>query len=394
MNTHKREMFERAILGKFRNIRILEPTKDFRALEGYKDSSFGFSIAAAALYANGFNPRGFTKVAPLGLIYDDGKTAFLIGYFRKQEQEMDENGYVMAICPKGSRAIEKTAEILNKILDDADIPCSGVYARFLNKAQRDLMLSYGFNDISASPWDKRAPQEDETYCHSILSLPKVIALTANKIEVLDLEHAVDKEHKRKSRLAYKRFVNFIRRNKLDFTMRKFDSEQIELATGLVCNHFSQLRDAVGSMAEDYFGILTPQVLGLPTVHSYIGYLNDLPISVFVGEELGAHTLGLYLSITSRNKELVLSQLGINADEMVENLPDLIKIGEPEMVKQGTGFSAIPLFIQIAYFAKMLELGIHTIKLGGSETKDLDDMKRQLGVEPDPTYWVVKQKCNQ
>lgn len=404
MNSHisigtKREVAEQKLLAKFPCMKIFEPDKHAPDMLQFQDGSFGFGYAASALYAHGFNQRGISKFAPFGLLYHENKVMFGLGYFRKDGTNDD--GYLMLLAPKGLDAVRRVTEIVIEILSDNSIQCSGVYVRFLDEYSRTQYVNTGFSTVTAetNPWHPNAPLEDETFCHSILWLPSVIRLTTARdegFEVLDLDGVENKEHRRKSRMAFQRFSNFLGRNKLNYRMDRipFDTNPepaIDIGRKIVYTHFKTLVNPVGSCAEDYLGLISPDILRWMNTIGYIGYLNDVPISVFLGAPVHGHhtdekqrTLGLYASITLRNAELVLGNLGIDPYETMQS-----DSGKP--VPRAEGFSAISLFNQMHYFAKVLADGIPIIKLGGSEEKRLDDAKRQMGAGEDKTYWVYKGK---
>ncbi|VVC04252.1 Uncharacterised protein [Candidatus Bilamarchaeum dharawalense] len=393
----KRERVEEKLLRKFRGMEIFEPEKHFRLFKQLQDGSFGFSPVACALYANGFNPRGASKLAPFGLIYSGDQSIFSMGYFRKEGTAYDEDGYLMIVAPKGIQVGSVIQHVTEEILADSTIPCKGVYVRFIGVRDYPDYVFRGFNLVGTdnNEWNPRAPQEDETYFHSTLDLSRVIRPNFDTFEVLDLGGTVDKEHRRKSRLAFKRFENFLRRNGLEFRMEKITGDNAgaasEVGRGLICAHFAQLTDPVGSVAEDHLGVVSPQILSLPDVKAYVGHLNNIPISIFVGEEIGPGMVGLYTPFTLRSSDHILKNLlRIDPNELIPNLPE-IKDG-PKQVPRSEGFSAIAVFNQIQYFAKIIiEEGISYVKLGGSEEKKLDDAKRQLGAEEDRTLWVFKGK---
>lgn len=403
----KREVVEQTLLAKFPGMKIFEPDKHASDMIRFQDGSFGFGYAASALYIHGFNPRGISKLAPFGLLYHEDNVMFGLGYFRKEGTCENDDGYLMILAPKGLNAVRRVTEIVSEVLADRYIPCNGVYVRFLDGFEKSKFVNAGFSEVTAeaNPWHPSAPLEDETFCHSTLWLPSVVRLTTARVEgfeVLDLDEAEDKEHRRKSRLAFKRFANFIGRNKLNYRMDRiaFETNQeqeqaIDIGRKIIIMHFNSLVNPVGSCAEDYLGLVSSEILRWMNTIGYIGYLNEVPISVFLGAPVHGHsvgdrwnTLGLYASITLRSAEHVLGDLlGLDPYEMIDNQLD----SKRPKVPRAEGFSAISLYNQLYYFAKVLAHGISTIKLGGSEEKKLDDAKRQLGATEDKTYWVYKEK---
>lgn len=380
----RREQFETRMLQRFTALEILKPEIHSRSFQTMQNGSFGFGIAAAAFYANGKNQRGSSRIAPFGLVFDKYDDLFVIGYFRKPGSAENDDGYAMFLCPKGEGVAGVVAGFAEEMLADPELRCAGVYARFLSRRMRDELLIRGFSSVSSqyAPWHQLAPQEDETFCHSRLYLPEVLTLDGTNFHVRDLSNAKDKDHRRKSRMAFQRFGNFLSRNSLGYHLEKMrlDGSDSETAMKIIRSYFASIGETCGSVPEDYLGLVDPKILGFARVHAYLGYLGNVPVSVFIGEELQHQIhylslpgqIGIYASISMRNKEEVLPALGLDPKD-----------------KRSDGFSAISIVAQLYYFAKLFAQGITLVKLGGSEKKSVDDAKRQLGAEEERTYWVFK-----
>jgi hypothetical protein len=179
-------------------------------------------------------------------------------------------------------------------------------------------------------------------------------------------------------MAQLRFDNFLERNGLQFEMVPMSGSEDALAgRALVASHFKHLHNADkanGSLAIDYDCLLDhPLPHGGPYL-SLLGVLSRqgprpvrIPMSLFLGEELGMNHGGLYCTITRRELAPVVEALG-SIDE--------------------TGFSAISQYAYARAFAAAARMGWRTIDLGGSETADLDRFKRQLGCQLLITGWRV------
>ena len=95
------------------------------------------------------------------------------------------------------------------------------------------------------------------------------------------------------------------------------------------------------------------------MHAFIGYLDNIPVSVFVGEKLSCKRFGLYTPITLRDYEDFSKNISGSATFMTDK-----------------GFTAMPVFAYFKLFENLVKLGFEEI---------------HLGAKPDPTYWVIKLK---
>jgi len=326
----------------------------------------GFSSCGFALYSTGRNLRGTSGIAPYGMIYYDGDLLFSFGFFKRKGEEGTDRHYLTVVSP-ASRGIsslsaaQRVRDFAYIMLDDEHLPVSGAYIRFLGPSAYHAFLDLGFAPITGHPWHPLAPQEDETHCHCLL----------------DLNEFVSTDRKNYKKNARNRFRNFLSRSGLSYGIVPFDEieDSRSVAQDIVKRHFGFLRKKkkdIGSTPEDYFNLAESDVIALPQVHAHFGILSKgtrvLPVSFFVSERIGNQAMAGYATITLRDPDILL-ELGLN----------------PE----ARGFSAISVASLIHYIENIRDAGLSYFHVGGSETKDLDDMKRRLGAAEDKTYWCVK-----
>src|SRR3989338_3465973 len=356
---------ERELL-KMRYVRPYSP-EESKAIGKYKDGTFGVSNLAFALYSNGRNARGKSLERPFGLMYEDGSTLFSIGYFKKEHDSEDAPGYVLIVAPRGKHAIQRIVEIAERALHDDSIPCAGVYARFLALDQYLELLGEGFLPVKESPWHPEAPEEDETYTHSIVTIDDLLA-DSEGIDVKVIP-GLSQNSRRKARDNYERFRNFLERNQMEYELCELTDTRIEAARTVIGAHFGMLAQkgkAIGSTQEDHQNSLDFRMLALPDVLAYVGYLDGQPVSVFVGEWVSPNRFALYTPFTLRDVRVVEVQ-----DEV--------------------GVTALPLYAYVRLFSQLRQRGIAEVHLGGSELPDLNVFKRRLGGKNDPSYWAVRLK---
>jgi hypothetical protein len=349
LNETKRDIVERRLMDRLGQIQPYGSEHAF-VIERYQDGSYGMSKLAFALYSNGRNPRGRSSNYPCGLVFEDDKIFFSIGYYRKELDPEDSDGYLFIVSPRGKNIAKKIGMIVEQV-KDKDIPCNGVYARFLKLDQYLELLDNGFLPIEESPWHPEYPKEDETYFHSIVN--------------------IENPPTKKSNYARNRFRNFLDRRGFEYKLRLLSPENSEDAKQVVDSHFEFLmknEKAKGSVPEDHYNSLNIAALNFSLVHGYIGYLQDEPVSVFIGEALSPRRFGLYTPFTLRDHKKIPC---LNLDS------DL------------TGFTAMPTYAYMELFDKLKKGCVSEVHLGGSESPDLNRFKRQLGAKEDPTYWAFK-----
>jgi len=371
----KRDIVERTLLNDFGHVRPFT-VEESSIVDRYKDGSFGLSSIAFALYSNGHNLRGISLNYPYGLIFEDDETLFSISYYRKESDSEDSDGYVFVVAPRGNNAIEKVNAFSDSVLSNDQIPCKGVYVRFLTHNQYGELLKQGFSQVDKDhyPWHPEAPQEDETYSYSIFTIDDLVSIGDENIHI-NLIGTGSRSSRRSTRGGYNRFNNFLDRNQCTFTLEEYSPENLSEAENIIQKHFEMLREkgkAIGSTPEDHYNSLDPSLIEVDSIRAYIGYLQEIPVSIFVGEFLSPERFGLYTPFTLRDRKLVLPDLGIDTDS-----------------DKAMGFSTISVYAYIRLFLELKNQGIKEVHLGGSELPDLDRFKRQLGAKSYPSYWTVK-----
>ncbi len=366
----KREVAEEILLDRFSEIRPLTP-KEAGTIGRFKDGSFGMSLLGYSLYSNGRNPRGKSPGHPLGLIFENVEAIFSVGYFRKESDPEGSDGYLFITSPRGRGVIEKIDEFADMVLNDHDIPCKGIYVRFLKLDQYIRLLLRGFLPVKEAPWHPEAPEEDETYGNSIVKIDDLLSLTESGDVRIKSVPGLHGRSKKRIRAGYNRFGNFLKRNGLYFTLRKYTDKDRDDAERIIRNHFGMLErggNAIGSTPEDYLNVTDPEIIRKRCISAYMGHLQGRPVSVFVGETLGPGRIGLYSTFTLRDHSSILPEIGM---------------------KQG--FTAMPLYAYVQLFRILKLSGFREVHLGGSELPDLNAFKRYMGGRNDPTYWAVKLK---
>lgn len=367
----KRDRFEEFVIKNFQHIRPFTK-KDFNTLEKYKDGSFGLSVIAFALYANGYNFRGKSSNYKMGLIYEDGDSIFSIGYFKKENALPSDNGYMFIISPRGSNVIPVIENLITKIHSSFN-ELEGTYIRFLNLDQyRQLLANKKFFPVKESPWHAEAPEEDETYTNSVVKIEELIVtpVVNDKIVVKNIKN-LSKNSRKKMRYAFNRFNNFMNKNNLSFHLDVYEKISFRTIKSIIDDHFQMLKSLkknIGSTAEDHYNSVDIDVLNHHSTDAFVGYLNRIPVSIFVGEYLSDTTFSIYTPFTIRDINLLPKKL-------------------ISKIKDATGFTSISSFAYIKLFAELSKQKIQYVDLGGSEIQDLNKYKRQLGAQNTPNYWI-------
>lgn len=367
MQQHKtaRELVETELLRRFKKIKIFEPLQDHTIVDKFKNDTYGMSNLGFALYSNGHNLRGKSALAPFGLIYHDNECLFSIGYFKRHGEQLDTPGYLMIIAPRGNSVTEVVHSFAQRVVSEK-IPVSGIYIRHLKLKQFVELLNLGYAPIEMHPWHPEAPKEDESLGNSTISLERII-IDKN---IQSLDSIETKNHRKNFRLHVNRFSNFLKRTGLEYTLRPLETGEENTALDIITSHFKALRKkgkAICSTTEDYMNVISTELLSLNCVNARIGFLGKVPVSLFVYETLGPGTIGAYATFTIREEELILPKLGL---------------------KENTGFSAMPMYAYAELFSQLIKQGVKTVNLGGSEHPDLNLIKRHMGGESDPSWWVV------
>jgi hypothetical protein len=330
-------------------------------VDRYKPGTFALSSLGFALYSTG-HKTSTPSNHPFGLIYEDGEAIMSLGYFIREQTE---EGHLVITAPTGNTAIEKADELTRRVM--VQFGC-GTYARFLGVKDYTSLLFREWLPPKEHPWHPEAPEEDETYCNSEIYLPALLSIK-NGIDV-QFHAGKSRKERRKPRDTYNRFCNFLERTGATYHLEKYTAEKETQARDIIRKHFTMLEGLekrIGSSAEDYGGLLNHELIESAGAYTFIGYLNDAPVSFFAGEPISDGTIALYAAITRRDGT-VLSEIGITDEK---------------------GFTALPHYAYMTVFAELMKNGFTNVQLGGSELQDLNKFKRSIGAQPKPTYWAVK-----
>jgi hypothetical protein len=366
-----RETIEDLLLREVPHVRPLTAAAS-KEIRPHKNGSFARSVLGFMLYCNGHNKRGRSPQFPDGLFYSDDETVFGIGFFRKALES--DLWHPMIVAPSGSDVIRKVENVLRTIAQATTasgqkIRIGSGYVRHLSREQYEAFLEAGYQDVLVDPWHPEAPREDETFNSRLIQLDRIIDLSSGTLDVKVLDGNETRTFRTKSRRAYQRFENFLERNQLRFSIEHYSKDLAEIGQTLVTTHFQSLRNPIGSTPEDYAS-LTGHFPSDDDHHfARIGYLERgstrFPVMLFLGERTGETTVALYATFALRSTSILESEVST------------------------TGFSAISQYAYLRVFHELMASGMTHVDLGGSETEDLDDFKRQLGSRVVDSYWVVR-----
>jgi hypothetical protein len=363
--TTERERIERLLIQEFEALKPLEPA-DLPRFTSYKQGGFMPSVLGFMLYCNGYSLRGTSRQCRNGLIYEDGETLFGVGIFRKTIETPI--WHVMVSGPWGADGFAKVDGFIRRLR--ALGITSEVYVRHLPTPLYEEFLGRGYRNVDESPWCEDAPAEDETHNHKRIRLSDIIGdgLGAGR-EILNLPGSENRGFRTKARMAFNRFMNFLQRNDLRFTIRDYTLADREIAERLVRNHFAILKNPVGSTPEDYMSLIRHDpAAGGDQYFGKIGFLEkdttSMPGLLFIGEKTGNSTVAMYATFANRDQEML----------------------DPRI--DPTGFSAISQSSYLLLFRELRDMGIEWVDVGGSETEDLNKFKRQLGASAVPSHWVM------
>jgi hypothetical protein len=283
----------------------------------------------------------------------------------------------------GSSVEEKLKSRMERLEGDID-----TMMRIQGALHQALASISPWRPVDFRPWHPEAKEEDETYKSSAITLKDVIREPSkgmfNNIEGLELSG----NSRDMARRNYNGFHNFLERNDLEYMLHPYDASQEAGARALVEAHFRRLEGtgkAIGSTAADYQNLLTtfPEKAAEAGLHMYVGYLGQKgrpetrrPVSFFGFEELGGtgpRACGGYATITTYDPAVLdgLSLKGATDDD------------------RHRGFRNIATYAMGTVLHALKEKGVEVVKLGGSETPDLDKGKQKLGAKLDPTIWSVR-----
>ncbi|MFF5983182.1 hypothetical protein ACFY78_30490 [Streptomyces olindensis] len=349
--------------------------ESFDAIQRFKDGSFAMGHLGLMLYTNGYNLRGTSTRHPNGLVYHDGENLFGVGYFSKEDSPAK---HLHIVAPKGPGKVAAVTSFITAVRE-AGLARTSVYVRHLAPEDHAAFLDAGFAPVSKDPWHPVAPEEDETHPNRVYYLDTLLDEQPDgSLRVRNLPGEEHRRYKSKNRLACRRFENFLQRNDhLRFQVRPYGYTEPETrkARAIVEGYFEARREQgtlVGSTPEDYRALIT-QRPGGQNERDYFAYLGglflpdgeEIPVLFFAGERTGPRRASLYCTMTMRFPERLTGVL-----------------------KDPTGFTAIPQYVWLTVFQKMWRHGIREVDAGGSEVKGLDDQKRQLGGRAEKTHWVV------
>lgn len=272
------------------------------------------------------------------------------------------------MAPTGKNVLAKLLEIIETVRKSS-LPISGYYIRYATLGlYRELLNSGGF-PIKEYPWHPEAPEEDETFTNALVTIDEVVSVIDEKVIVKKIK-GLSKNSSRKVQYAVARFENFLKRENSTYKLKRMKLNDIPEANNIIHMHFdmlTRLGKNIGSTTEDHANSINPALLENDQVYGYIGYLDELPVTLFVGESLGEETFGLYTPFTLREINIFKSK-GTKKSYL-------------------TGLTAMPTYAYVQLFANLLKEGHKYIDLGGSELADLNKFKRQFGGKNNPTYWV-------
>ncbi|MBI4281735.1 hypothetical protein HY625_02810 [Candidatus Uhrbacteria bacterium] len=374
-NSTERDRFESGLLGMFGE-KIVPVEQASKIIARFKDGSFAMSQMGMMLYTNGYNLRGRSTHFPNGMIYCDGETIFGVGYFAKEGEEV---GHLMIVAPRGKNVVAVVQSFIARVRAKG-LTTASVYVRHLSTSLREQFIVAGTESIVVDPWDPRAMEEDEWYANRVFCLDELIEVGEEEyVFVKNLPSPEDSNHKSKSRAGHNRFKNFLEPNNLRFYIEPYDHTPQQVVEGqdVVCSYFAARREdhedeVVGSTAEDYFALVKQKPSGV-NGQDYFCYHGGIetadgkryPTFFFAGEKIANDRVGLYATITLRF-----------AKKYKDTGWDM------------KGFTAISQYVWLEIFARLRRSGIKVVDAGGSETRGLDDQKRQLGGKPEKSHWVV------
>ena len=328
-------------------------------------SNFGLSLGGALLYAQ----CGDSSLRSPGLVVMGPGYTFGIGLY---EVEGTINAHLIA--PSGSQWVAGVLEFTKWLLRNGS---DRVYVRFLPiESSQNLPARLFLDPSDQYRWCPKAPYEDETYCHRLIDLEEIVEVTQDGFKIQPLVVNGSKNFRNKFRHAHSRFENFLSRNQLKYELVCLSQPaQLWSYKSIVDRHFSHLREhgrAVGSTSLDYEQMLRFFPCNSERSIAFVGQLINssqkcLPVSLFLGEFTSPSSGGLYCTITDRDENLVRREFHLIDTQ---------------------GLTAIGQYAYGQIFAKLRSLGWKHVDLGGSETKELDRFKQQIGCKEHKTVWRV------
>lgn len=344
--------------------------ENYQLINKYKDGSFGISTVAFSLYSNGHNKRGVSSKYKYGLIFEDGNSLFSIGYFCKEEN--DEYGYLFIVAPTGVDVLKKVDIFSTAVMNKIPNLIKGVYVRYLNLDSYVKMLNKGYVPAKEHPFFPEAPEEDETLCNSLIKLEDLVEYNEGKLSI-KIVGELSRTSRKKAKYEFNRFTNFLERNNLKFRLQPLTKRRLVSCKAIIEKHFEMLESQsknIGSTSQDHYNSLDIMNFHNPDCRGFVGYLNDNPVSVYVGEKLIENKFGLYTSFSFRDIDKLSSLLNLDSNSLA-------------------GLSAISRYSYLVMLGELKRIGYEYVDLGGSELPDLNKYKRRFGAKINTSYWVYK-----
>ena len=286
-------------------------------------SSYAENWLARTLYTTGLKTDEDIRsdISDLGMFYDDGKTKFAFGFFKSPE-----TGKICLhiVAPNNSTHLP---EILPKL--QAASGTQDVYIRNVGQQELTLLARHGYKKVTQKykPYIRTAPTEDCTFPERIV----------------DLQDTYSDNTRSKLARATKNLGG------KNYELRPLVDEAA--AKKLVEKHFAMLKNPIGSTADDYYSLIKAAIAlqGQDGVFAYMAYVDNQPTGLYICQTCGKSEVAVLANIALR---------------------------EPEYF---TYYSHDKLF------EKLKEHGIRYANLSGSETKELDDYKKQWSRWERQTY---------
>lgn len=342
-----------------------------------KNGNYGYSLLGLKTSVRPEDPQLPSNVHPQGLLYHTERGSFGI---RIAPYPANTN-YLCVVCT--SPCGEQWPEELNqfrKTLEEA-MPEMLFFVRHLSQEDHKRMeaptnLSFFTNNTPPSPWVgmdftpwEQLPQrngspsfrsaDDQEYGHRMLY-------------ARDLASEYDGNVTRINNKRAKRTHRFMNENNLTLEWDPLTEANKEDARALVSLHFP---DSAACSYYDNILNTSPEVLAAAGVDCRIAYLtnNDtglsIPLSLFAVEPLNADksSYGMYAGFSHVDPDYVAR------------------------VAQDTNYCDIIHRLSVWTFLHHLSNenpAFTSMDMGGSETLALDDFKRDIGANEQPSYWVT------
>jgi len=309
-------------------------------IRSWQCGQFGCSLRAFLLYAQ----WGDWDRRQAGVVIAGADVLFGVGLYHRPD-----GWHLHVVGPQGGERVRRVADFSRRLLAAGLV--DRVYVRHLVDGAEREFLGAGFIGVERYPWMPESPAEDETYPHRLVDLTQALQPPFGP---------------RTLRLAHHRFSNFLRRCGATCVLRPLG--HFYPALEIAREHF--LRQGKPLTALDYELLIRTALPDGERYLSQVAWLKsdrtELPVGVFLGEQIGPTSGALYLNVAVRNPALV----------------------ESLQIRDRTGFSAIAAYLHAELFRQLASRGWQTVDLGGSETASLDRFKQTIGAQPLLSRWVV------